>query len=132
MTDDDLLTLFWSYHKERLLSFAVWAACGNLQDAEDGLADAILSRWQKILDHFKSVSIDDRTTEKAIDPFLLLRIRDRVRSVRGKSRKHNEPLGQSLLGIEALDNRPANTGNDAIDAAVDRVAKLLTVMNQIG
>jgi RNA polymerase sigma factor (sigma-70 family) len=123
MTDDDLFKLFWGCHKERLLSFAVKAAFGNRRDAEDGLNDAIFSLWREVLEHFKSVSIEDRTdAKKSIVPLLWTRIRDRVLDARRKSLRHEQPLGQPVVPVEALADLPTKTSNDSTDAAVERLA----------
>ena len=49
MNDDDLYKLFWGYHYGRLLNFACKCAYGHQRDAEDGLADAIISLWREVL-----------------------------------------------------------------------------------
>lgn len=127
MTDDDLLNLFWSFHKERLLIFAVQKAYGNWRDAEDGLNDAMFSLWREVLEHFKSVSIEDRTdAKKSILPDLWGRIQYRVWSERRKSLRHEKPLGQSVVTGEALDDEPADTGNDSSDVARKKAEELLS------
>ena len=126
MMDDDLLSLFWSYHRDRLLNFAVQKAYGNRRDAEDGLNNALLSLWQEVVEHFKSVSIEDRTdAKKAILPHLWTRIRYRVWSARRKSLIDDQPLGQSVLPVEALDDLPAEAGNVSTDAPVEKLKERL-------
>ena len=132
MTEDDPFSLFWSIHKERLLTFAVNAACGNWQDAEEGLNDALRELEPKIVEHFEAVSIKDQADAKnSILPLLWRRVKSRVWDARRRSLKHEKPLGGSVLPAEALDDKPAKIGDDSTDAAVDSVAKLVTAMNQL-
>jgi DNA-directed RNA polymerase specialized sigma24 family protein len=75
----------------------------------------------KVVDHFKAVSIEDRTdAKKAILPLLRLRIGSRALSARRRTRKDEKHLGQSVP-LETLDYEPANAGDDSGDAAVEKL-----------
>src|SRR5438552_1534881 len=127
MTDDDLFSLFCRNHYARLFNYAFGKARGNWQDAEDGLQVALCELWPEVVEHFKAVLIKDRTDAKqSILPRLWTRIRNRVWDARRKSLKHEQPLGQSVLPVEAHDNEPANTSTDSTDAAIEMVEMLRT------
>ena len=132
MTDDDFLRLFWEFHKERLHAFAAQAANGKFRDAEEGLNDAMRELGIQIVEHFKALSVEDRSdATKAIPPLLWHRIKSRVRDARRRSLRHEMPLGRPAAPLEALDVEPAISENHLTDAAVDKVEKLLTAMNQL-
>jgi DNA-directed RNA polymerase specialized sigma24 family protein len=125
MTDEDLFNLFWSFHRERLLTFAVKAAFGNWEDAEEGLNDAMRELWPNVVKHFEAVSMEDRTdARRSILPGLWGRVRSRVWDARRRSLRHEKPLGQSVVQVAALDDEPAKTGHDSTDAARKRAEKL--------
>ena len=125
MTDDQLLNLFLENHHERLFAFAVKAACGNWRDAEDGLQVAMSELWPLVLEHFRTVSMEERTDAgKSIPRLLWLRIKSRVLDARRSSLKHEQPLGESLVLVDNLDDLPDYASNEPTDAARKRAERL--------
>jgi RNA polymerase sigma factor (sigma-70 family) len=125
MTNDDFLKLIFEYHGKLLLSVAVKAACGNWQDAEEGLNDAMRELSAKVVEHFKAALDEGRTdAKKAILPVLWLRIRSRAQRAHSKTVKYEMHLDHSVP-IETLDNEPANPGDDSHEAAVEKANCLI-------
>ena len=131
MTDDDLLNLFLSYHKERLLCFAYsvprkrFGVPVGFEDAEEDLNDALRELAPKIVAHFREVAIENQSNvQKAVLPSLWIRIIDRAIDAHRKSKRHTHPLGQPIFSEDKLNERAANA-DDTSEAAKDTLARLL-------
>ena len=131
MTDEQILTQFWAYHKDYLHDYAVKVAYGwsNRRDAEEGLNDAVCSLAPKIVKHCAIFGIEDRIGHVPGEKWclwqqLLWRIKSRVWSARKKSLRHEQPGGIPVLAEDALDNRPGVATTDSTDGAKDTLVSL--------